>query len=219
MRTLTKIQLHLTKQDTTANLNVEHAESHHLDRVIEGMFGVFGVQVGQAVLVPSAIAEQIMATAKAAATLAPPLQVTEEKTRLKYSDPDEKCPTYTPGLADKSAASFKPELVKPDFVNRNPNPMTTKVYERLPQDNPFLQDRPQFTGIKTEPDGSKTYKASYICPNEQCNDVGFRFVKETNDYCKCRSCGTKLRLRFATSAGFPDKDEDNNFFIADSYFE
>jgi DNA-directed RNA polymerase subunit RPC12/RpoP len=72
-------------------------------------------------------------------------------------------------------------------------------------------------GIIEVEDGKKLYQVGYNC--SKCWNNGRRFMPETNKYIKCHSCGTKLKMRPATENGFPDRDEEGNYFFADEEYE
>lgn len=217
---MTKISFQLEHKETKANLQIEDGKSHHADMVIEGLFGAIGVNVPKPL---ERLPIMTMKTPEVPQGTWTPTQHDMAELRSLQGTTATLEPTVSwtpPSLPQVPIAEAKPEpikkpeIIKPDFVNRNPNPMTATVREYVEARN-----HPMQTGIKLEPDGSKTYKALYHCPNELCNDKGYRFVKETNDYCKCRNCGTKIMIRYATTKGFPDHDEDMNYFVADSHYE
>lgn len=75
----------------------------------------------------------------------------------------------------------------------------------------------QSENLRLDPRGEKPlFQTAYECP---CGDTGVRFNAETNEYTKCRTCGTKLRLRFADPRGLPHTDEAGNYFLADAPYE
>ncbi|MED4284881.1 hypothetical protein P4679_23440 [Priestia megaterium] len=64
-----------------------------------------------------------------------------------------------------------------------------------------------------------TYQAYYICTNDRCKNKGKHFIPAGQEYVTChkKNCKKKLKVRPATSKGFPDKDSFGNYFVAGKF--
>lgn len=75
-------------------------------------------------------------------------------------------------------------------------------------------DNGTYTGIKIGADKIKRYQIYYTCDNSRCRHKGKRFITPEQTQVYCRECANKMRVKPATSKGFPNCDSFNNFFIA-----
>lgn len=70
--------------------------------------------------------------------------------------------------------------------------------------------------IRTTEDGLRLYRTKWTCPG--CGSKADRFNADTNDYVKCRQCGTKSELQPSTDR-FLEEDKDGYLFHADKPLE
>ncbi|QJX80038.1 hypothetical protein [Priestia megaterium] len=74
--------------------------------------------------------------------------------------------------------------------------------------------------IKDTGDGiTTTYQTYYICTNDRCRNKGKHFIPKGREYITChnKNCRKKLKVRPATSKGFPHKDTFGNYFVAGKF--
>lgn len=86
-----------------------------------------------------------------------------------------------------------------------------------PEPEPAPEIAPEnktYTGVKVGADNVKRYQLYYTCNNSRCRNKGKRYITPQTTEVFCHECATKLKVRPATSQGFPQQDSFNNFFIA-----
>lgn len=63
-----------------------------------------------------------------------------------------------------------------------------------------------------------TYRCRWNCPNPTCNDRGNHYLPEGTVVTYCYTCNAKLRVEDATSMGFPNRDDNGNFYVANEEY-
>ena len=61
----------------------------------------------------------------------------------------------------------------------------------------------------------KLYQTFYICP--KCSNKGKRYIPRQAIYITCHNCSRDMRIKPATSKGFPNPDSYGNVFIAGNF--
>ena len=70
--------------------------------------------------------------------------------------------------------------------------------------------------IRVLEDGLRLYRTKWDCPG--CGNSVDRFSADTNEYVKCRDCGTKSKIEQSTDR-FLEEDKDGYYFHADKPLE
>lgn len=70
-------------------------------------------------------------------------------------------------------------------------------------------------GKKIYPDGREAYQCYYICP--KCRDKGKVFIPVNTKSAYCKACNKTMPAKFATSKGFPHRDDFGNYFVAGDF--
>lgn len=84
--------------------------------------------------------------------------------------------------------------------------------ENVPSSNNY--DNGSYTGVKIGADKVRRYQAYYTCDNARCRHKGKRYITPETIFVYCHECASKMKVRPATSQGFPSQDSFKNFFIA-----
>lgn len=80
----------------------------------------------------------------------------------------------------------------------------------------IVEEPKENRNIRHTDDGLRLYRTKWTCPG--CGQVADRFNADTNDYVKCRDCGTKAELQPSTER-FLEEDKDGYYFHADKPLE
>lgn len=74
------------------------------------------------------------------------------------------------------------------------------------------------TGIKYKTlkgvDRVPHYKCRWICSDPVCQDRGNHYIPEGSEVVYCYTCNKKMKVKEATSMGFPNRDGWGNFYTA-----
>jgi hypothetical protein len=185
-------------QGGTAELTIANADSQHVMSVISGVFQVLGSPLDETKV--RKVPEEEKINEVVSSRSVQPTEALHRQTESSIKS------------VDKESILSRPRQLP--YVNGD-RTLTQNLGEKLQEviGQPQSQDD---QGIRVY-DGISHYQTAYECP--ACQHTGRRFMRESNDYCKCHNCDTKLRLRFATTQGFPERDEEGNYFRADALFE
>lgn len=81
------------------------------------------------------------------------------------------------------------------------------------ENNDFITTGIKYRTIKGIPN-VPTYRCHWECPNPLCNDKGNHYIPEGTKVVFCYTCNTPIQVEDAAIAGFPNRDEWGNYYIA-----
>ncbi|MFB8425935.1 hypothetical protein ACFC4S_28375 [Priestia megaterium] len=123
----------------------------------------------------------------------------------------EKSPKDSINIENVQGQEGKYENITPynNFGNSN----STLVYSTNQPVNYSTQLKDTGNGFET------TYQTYYICTNDRCKNKGKHYIPEGQEYVTChkKGCKKKLKVKPATSKGFPHKDRFGNYYVAGKY--
>lgn len=124
--------------------------------------------------------------------------------------------TPPPAFEAKQAAAvekYEYKQVEPEhLIIKEQEPEPEPIPEPVPPANDY--ENGNYTGVKVGADKVKRYQLYYTCDNKRCRHKGKRYITPENIFVYCHECANKMKVKPATSQGFPKADSFNNFFIA-----
>jgi hypothetical protein len=189
---MSKITLHVKRNDTEVNFNAEGVQEGHIGQVIEGMFGALRVNL-----------------AKELTPVAAPVPV-----------PAQPVPTPKTVVATQNVqAAVSQPAVAPTVPKYQPNNTTivgepTTMEEALGEEPKDGTPTHHKTGYKVK-DGVKHYKCRYRCT--KCGNAGNHYIPDGVKQVDCHECQTTLDVKKATpgTQGI-QPDKFLNWFVAGS---
>lgn len=108
----------------------------------------------------------------------------------------------------KHLATMTQDLVAPSQTSKDETPEPKAQVKQILK--PIYED-----GKKIWADGTTTFQCYYVCPS--CKDRGKQFVKSSSLTTYCKSCSKQMKVKHATSKGYPHQDTFGNYFIAGDF--
>lgn len=191
---MSKITLHVKRNDTEVNFNAEGVQEGHIGQVIEGMFGALSVNLAKE-MTPIVAPVQVPAQPVAA----PKTVVATQNVQTAVSQP-----------------AVAPTVPKHKPNNTNVVGEPTTMAEALAPKVPYAPTEDwHTTGIKIKND-VKHYRTHYVCT--KCGNKGNHYIPEGIEQVDCHNCQTSLLVKKATpgSNGLA-QDRFGNWYVAGSF--
>lgn len=122
-------------------------------------------------------------------------------------------------IQEKMAEAFQKQADKAQKLSVKPTHEEPVEYKSSKVTNNYADTQNHHeTGIKYKlikgTPNVPTYRCRWNCPNPTCNDRGNHYLPEGTKVTYCYTCNAKMKVEDATSMGFPNRDSDGNFYVA-----
>ncbi|WP_138751756.1 hypothetical protein [Paenibacillus sinopodophylli] len=204
------VKLNVFEGNKSVELEVEAATPQHIDSIIVGTFGIFGITQQPEITVDLGGPVLIKADNASSADLKEKQHREVQEAKSTIQQP------VTAQVIPPANTNIQSKKVELQGANRTLN---TSIGEKLDKAIAEAPEKPDWydTGIKFK-DEVPHYRLRYWCQNEACKNQGNHYIALDDSEIECHNCKTKHKVRPAmgrfADQKIPVRDAFGNFFRA-----